>query len=104
MPGFYRASTPTFKVTPVGYSVSSLGTPAMFLSQGEVYTDLECTVNAASNSVTATLSYEDSLRYVPDIPATLQVVWTDSNDNVVAFPEHQLNVLQTHVEFIYDEE
>ena len=101
MPGFRRASTPTFKLTPVGYTADQLGTPHMTLDQDLVHIELECEV--VGNTVQATLSYPDSLRLVAGNKAHLQCVWENDGD-VVSFPYHELDVYDTHYEFVYVED
>ncbi len=98
MPGFRRASTPTFQITPVGYTPEQLGTPHMTLDQDMVHVELECTVSG--NTVSGTLSYLDSLQFVAGNKTHLQVVW-DNDGVVVAFPYHELDVFDTHYEFDY---
>lgn len=103
MAGFYRGSTPTFKLTVNGANIRNLGTPTVVLTQDLVFVELEPAVNATGNYITATLPYADSLRFVPGVKASLQAVWTDDDSHLaVPFPAHELDVFQTHVEFEFD--
>lgn len=108
MAGFYRGSTPTFKITPQGYSVTDLGTPVVTLSQEYAFKELPVEIDTANNCVIARLSYSDSLQFVGDTVAQLQCVWTNETDpenpKVVPFAPHEVMVLENYVQFTFNED
>lgn len=107
MAGFFRGSTPIFKLTPTGYSVTELGVPTVTLSQELVFKELEATIDAGNNCVIAKLAYKDSLNFVAGVDAHLQVVWTDESGDapvVVPFNAHDVKVFENHVEFTFDDD
>ena len=109
MAGFYRGSTPKFKITPNGgYSVSDLGVPSVTLSQELVFKDLPVEIDTENNCIIAKLSYKDSLNFVAGVSAQLQCIWTNDSDdpeeiNVVPFAPHDLQVFENRIEFEFDE-
>ena len=101
MSAIYRGTSPTFKLTPRGYTVSELGTPSVVIAQDMVFISLddEVTVDAVNNCVVATLPIEECLRLVPGLPASVQLLFDDGT-NAVAFAPNDFDVLESLVETV----
>lgn len=101
MPAFYRGSTPTIRLKPLGgLRVSDLGTPTVAMTQNLVYfsvSDEDIEIDTASNSISFKLPYQDSLRFVADVPTRLQQVWQKDDGSTVVFPVHEIEVYDTIV-------
>lgn len=108
MPSFYRGSTPTIRLKPLGgFKVSDLGSPKVAMTQELVFYSVDeedLVIDAASNTLTFKLPYEESLRFVPGIPVQIQQVWQDDDGNTVVFPVHDLDVLPTVIQIEDDVE
>ena len=105
MAAIYRGTTPTFKLTPTGYNVSQLGTPSLVISQDMVFISLddEIVVDTVNNCVKAKLPVEESVRLVPGLTASIQLLFDDGT-SAVAFAPHEFEVLESLVETVLPED
>lgn len=100
----YRGSTPTIKLTPTnGMSVSDLGTPKVAIVQDLVLISPEPTVSAVDNTVSVSLTEEETMRLVPGVVTKIQQVW-ENDGNVIRFPVHEITVAETILDIVTPEE
>lgn len=94
----YKGSTPTLRFKPTnGMHVSDLGTPTVAIVQAMVYLEPEVTVDTTNNCITVHLSEDDTLQLVPGARTRAQQMWVTSSDEVIRFPEHEIEVKSTLV-------
>lgn len=91
----YRGSTPTIKFKPTnGMRVSDLGTPSVAIVQQLVFLTPEVTVDTEDNSISVTLTEEESLMLVPGVETKIQQAWLLDDGSNIRFPVKQLEVAE----------
>lgn len=112
---FYRGSTPTIRFRPLGdVDVTTLGEPVVAISQELVTLTFEnnvedeedrVVIDTSSNSISVTLTQEESIQLADGTPTIAQVTWykysmsvVDEEEvytvtDVIKFPQHDITIL-----------
>ena len=91
----YRGSTPTIKFKPTnGMRVSDLGTPSVAIVQQLVFLSPEVTVDETDNSISVTLTEEESLMLVPGVETKIQQAWLLDDGSNIRFPVQEITVAE----------
>ena len=93
----YRGSTCRIKFRPLGdISVSDLGEPTIAIYQENNFlTPDNVVVDTENNCIYADLTEEDTILLSDGLETLCQAVYVDTNDNVIRFPTHTLDVRRT---------
>ena len=104
----FRGSTPTLVFKPDnGMHVSDLGTPTVAVAQAVTFISYEgddIVIDTENNAIRVKMSEQDTLSLVPGVPTQVQQIWTTDESQVIRFPLHELTVMETLVENLYDME
>lgn len=101
----YRGSTPTLRFRPTnGMNVSDLGTPVVALAQELVYMELDPSVDPDDNSISVTLTEEQTLRLVAGVETKVQQAWVLPGGGNVRFPVKKIEVAESLIESLEPEE
>ena len=123
---FYRGSTPTIRFRPLGnVDVTTLGEPVVAISQELVTLTFENNVedeedrvdiDASSNSISVTLTQDESIQLADGMPTIAQVTWykysvsvVDGEDvytvtDVIKFPQHDITILPSILDIMLPED